>query len=424
MLYGDWWEISDSLLLDIEEDVSSYFTRNKYEEFLVRLGLYSLADFRDGEEMDRFSKHTLIRETLQGSGGHRIIKALYEREILIPATREAVEAYNADPVQSGPETDIVEPAPGRPANTDTSVSTNSAPRMTLASLKRQSLEKQRSALSEEYAAANRQLTYTHNEADRLRIGRQVESLEEQIGQAEARLAELTSDAPVVLSETSVELSATTVWASQDETPTSEWDVFISYASEDRDAVAAPLAHALNERGLHVWYDKFALKVGDSLFGGISLGLKRARHGIVALSPAFFAKEWTKRELSALFSRMTRTGQQRFALPVWYDVGVEDVANYSPLLADMVAARWEDGLASVVDQLLEAMGSENSGPVVTSAVVRAQLEEALRQPDYPDSMPDLGGVGPTTPSCRRCGERFSMCARWLYCGFARWSNSYA
>lgn len=42
-----------------------------------------------------------------------------------------------------------------------------------------------------------------------------------------------------------------------------WDVFISYASEDRDAVAAPLAQSLEELGLRVWFDRSELKVGDS-----------------------------------------------------------------------------------------------------------------------------------------------------------------
>ncbi len=35
-----------------------------------------------------------------------------------------------------------------------------------------------------------------------------------------------------------------------------WDVFISYASEDRAGVALPLARALQDNGLSVWYDEF------------------------------------------------------------------------------------------------------------------------------------------------------------------------
>lgn len=43
-----------------------------------------------------------------------------------------------------------------------------------------------------------------------------------------------------------------------------FDVFISHASEDKADVVLPLAHALREGGLSVWYDEFELRIGDSL----------------------------------------------------------------------------------------------------------------------------------------------------------------
>ena len=42
------------------------------------------------------------------------------------------------------------------------------------------------------------------------------------------------------------------------------DFFICHASEDKDAVARPLAEELQSRGFSVWYDEFELDVGDSL----------------------------------------------------------------------------------------------------------------------------------------------------------------
>lgn len=50
----------------------------------------------------------------------------------------------------------------------------------------------------------------------------------------------------------------------DQATSRDYDVFISHASEDKDAVVRPLAHALREGGLSVWYDEFELKLGDSL----------------------------------------------------------------------------------------------------------------------------------------------------------------
>ena len=51
-----------------------------------------------------------------------------------------------------------------------------------------------------------------------------------------------------------------------------WDVFISHASEDKEAIARPLAEALRSHGLRVWYDEFALRPGNSLRESIDRGL--------------------------------------------------------------------------------------------------------------------------------------------------------
>ena len=53
----------------------------------------------------------------------------------------------------------------------------------------------------------------------------------------------------------------------------EHDVFISHASEDKDEIVRPLAIALRNAGLTVWYDEFELKIGDSLRQKIDKGLK-------------------------------------------------------------------------------------------------------------------------------------------------------
>ena len=43
----------------------------------------------------------------------------------------------------------------------------------------------------------------------------------------------------------------------------EWDVFISHATEDKDAIARNLAQALRAKGLRVWYDEFSLTASAS-----------------------------------------------------------------------------------------------------------------------------------------------------------------
>lgn len=114
----------------------------------------------------------------------------------------------------------------------------------------------------------------------------------------------------------------------------EFDVFISHASEDKDAVARPLAQALQGGGLRVWYDEFELKIGDSLRRKIDKGLASSRFGVVVLSKSFFAKGWPNYELDGLVTRAV-SGEQ-VILPVWHDITKQELIRYSPSLADKVA----------------------------------------------------------------------------------------
>lgn len=56
----------------------------------------------------------------------------------------------------------------------------------------------------------------------------------------------------------------------------EYDVFISHASEDKEALVRPLANALKAEGLVVWYDEIELRLGDSLRRKIDRGLAKSR----------------------------------------------------------------------------------------------------------------------------------------------------
>jgi hypothetical protein len=137
----------------------------------------------------------------------------------------------------------------------------------------------------------------------------------------------------------------------------EWDLFISHASEDKEEIARPLAERLRAEGLRVWFDEFELRVGDSLRRSIDRGLSECRHGVVILSHSFFAKDWPQRELDGLVARATGGGGERVILPVWHGIGVEEVRSYSITLADIVAVRSDDGLDHVVSELLRAIRVE-------------------------------------------------------------------
>ncbi|HAS12588.1 MAG TPA: hypothetical protein DCS55_19080 [Acidimicrobiaceae bacterium] len=94
------------------------------------------------------------------------------------------------------------------------------------------------------------------------------------------------------------------------------DVFISHASEDKQAVARPLADLLIDRDVEVWYDDFTLTVGDSLRRSIDRGLAGSRFGVIILSPDFFRKEWPQAELDGLVAKQRASGA-KVILPIWH-----------------------------------------------------------------------------------------------------------
>lgn len=143
-------------------------------------------------------------------------------------------------------------------------------------------------------------------------------------------------------------------SSPDEKINREYDVFISHASEDKDDIVRPLAEALREKELKVWYDEFELKIGDSLRRKIDKGLANSKFGIVVLSKSFIGKGWTNYELDGLVSRAV-TGEQ-ILLPIWHKITKQEVIDYSPSLADKLARSTAthtiDEIASEIAKLIK------------------------------------------------------------------------
>ncbi|HJZ37133.1 MAG TPA: DUF1883 domain-containing protein [Solirubrobacterales bacterium] len=135
-----------------------------------------------------------------------------------------------------------------------------------------------------------------------------------------------------------------------------YDVFVSHASEDKDGFVRDLALALRRRGLEVWYDEFALRVGDSLRRKIDAGVLSSRFGVVVLSPSFFAKNWPQYELDGLVTR-EMGGDGQIILPIWHNVSQAEVANYSPALADKVALNSGDAdVEEIASEIAEVVAA--------------------------------------------------------------------
>jgi len=130
--------------------------------------------------------------------------------------------------------------------------------------------------------------------------------------------------------------------------------FISHDSRDKAEIAAPIAVGLQKLMCPVWYDEYSLKVGANLRESIERGLKETRKCILILTPHFLSNTgWTKIEFDSVFTREILEGSG-VVLPIWHNVSVKDVYDYSPSLANKKALDWSIGSELVVRRLHSAI----------------------------------------------------------------------
>lgn len=141
----------------------------------------------------------------------------------------------------------------------------------------------------------------------------------------------------------------------------EHDVFISYASEDREPFVRRLAEDLRDHGVRVWYDEFALQFGDSLSTKISEGLAKSAFGLVVVSNTFLQKQWPQKELSTLLS--LQVAGRSVILPVLHGLTFQQLQARNPLLADLLALD----------------SSRGTGPILSATMKRILVSRNSQQP---------------------------------------------
>lgn len=148
-----------------------------------------------------------------------------------------------------------------------------------------------------------------------------------------------------------------------------YDVFISYAHEDKESLVFPLAQKLRQKGYRVWYDEFCLSVGDSLIDNISRGMLESKYAILILSKHFFNKGWTRFEFDGLVNiSIDNPGK---LLPIWYNVSKTEVQNFCPTLSNIQSIRYDkQPIRELVRYLESKIGEykyrvDNKGNIVRS-----------------------------------------------------------
>ena len=167
-----------------------------------------------------------------------------------------------------------------------------------------------------------------------------------------------------------------------------WDVFVSYAREDGDTVARPLARLLDEAGLRVWFDDNPdqIDVSDRLAEKLNLGLARSRFGVAVLSEAYLAKKWTRAELDAFLMRERRESGAEVVIPVLHGIDEQVLYERYPLVADRIWLSTGDGLEQVAASVVRVVFSKGAGsPSQAVPTVRRRFLDLL------EGSPDVGDV---------------------------------
>lgn len=157
----------------------------------------------------------------------------------------------------------------------------------------------------------------------------------------------------------------------------KYDIFISHASEDKDAIVRPMAILLERLGVRAWYDEFSLKLGDSLTASIDKGLQESRYGLIILSKAFLGKRWPDYEYRSLMTR--EIDGERVILPLWYDVTKDDVKEFSLYLADIKALPISrDALNVVIPAILQVARPDIWHEIRMRGILRKHLSEGTQE----------------------------------------------
>ncbi len=149
-------------------------------------------------------------------------------------------------------------------------------------------------------------------------------------------------------------------------PTS--DIFVSYATDDADLCTNDLTMALWEVGVNsLWIDRIVIKHGDSIPKRVDEGLARTRYLLPIVTPMYFVKPWTQRELDAI--RML----EKPALPIWVNVDAKTVKAFSPTLATQKALIYQNNPYEIAEQVAEFLQGDKRTHFYKSTKARAEAK---------------------------------------------------
>ncbi len=149
-----------------------------------------------------------------------------------------------------------------------------------------------------------------------------------------------------------------------------FDVFLSYSSHDKVVVQA-LAERLQRDGLKVWFDEWAIRVGDSIPSKIEAGLEHSSRLVFFMSAQAFESDWTQLERHT-FHFLDPHNEDRRIISVRLDN-----APLPRLLAQFKYVDWREQSEQAYSELLDAFRVPNPSPPQPSNVFKWLDENHFR-----------------------------------------------
>ena len=141
----------------------------------------------------------------------------------------------------------------------------------------------------------------------------------------------------------------------------QFDIFLSYSSDDRQKMILPFWEAIKHSGIKAWVDIHEVGWGDSIVNKIQEGLTRSSFILTFISNSYLQKLWPMKELStALASQMTG---RTVILPILLGVSLVQINNLFPFLSeikhlsvsdyDCIDAVPQSFIQLIIDELVKA-----------------------------------------------------------------------
>lgn len=127
-----------------------------------------------------------------------------------------------------------------------------------------------------------------------------------------------------------------------------YDVFISYAIEDKYPFASNIAAGLREKGLRVYFVGDELSAGESVSEIVYDGLERSEYCVLLLSPDYVRK-WPIIERSHILRREKKSGRT-LVFPVWHRITPDEVHQMFPELYDHYAESTDKEMDELISNL--------------------------------------------------------------------------